>query len=298
MALDPELVDAHLALGRVAAAQRRTRDAEAAFRAALRLDPECGLAHRQLACLRMNGAGNGRLAPSGAALGAAAAGFGTSLRTDPRAAQGRAGLELVVVEVAMRTSGILCFAALVGLTFAVEPASPCAASWTTTALLLFGVGFVVRFVRRLSPAVRTQLVRGLRRPWPGLQVAAFALAAVLLGLGAAAVPPVGVVAFTGALAVTLVAYGAMLRGHGGCGEPDPPEARALRPDRSWPLIWSRLAGIGPSSGTWAGEQRAIRCCRRYAGADPLCRGAGSQHRRGGCGRNREPPRRAALRTAA
>ena len=51
MALDPELVDAHLALGRVAAAQRRTRDAEAAFRAALRLDPECGLAHRQLASL-------------------------------------------------------------------------------------------------------------------------------------------------------------------------------------------------------------------------------------------------------
>ena len=209
VALDPELVDAHLALGRVAAAQRRTRDAEAAFRAALRLDPECGLAHRQLARLRMNGWADGRVAPSGAALGAAAAGFGTSLRTDPTAAQGRAGLELVAVGVAMRTSGILCFAALVGLTFAVEPASPRAASGATTALLLFGLGFVVRFLRRLSPAVRRQLVRGRLLPWPRLQVAAFTLAAVLLGLGAA-VPPVGVIAFTGALTVTLVAYGATL----------------------------------------------------------------------------------------
>jgi tetratricopeptide (TPR) repeat protein len=180
VALDPHLVDAHLAVGSVALAQRRRDDADAAFRAALRLDPESADAHHELARLQLSGP----MDATGGQLGAAASGFATSLRADPMAGQGRSGFERVVTEVVARSNLFVLLAGVWGVVFGIDPDAPRAASSVPLALLVVPVLFVRQFLRRTSPAVRTQLRRGLRRPWPGLPVAAFGLAAVLLALGA------------------------------------------------------------------------------------------------------------------
>ncbi|MGY1710935.1 tetratricopeptide repeat protein [Geodermatophilus sp. SYSU D00758] len=209
VALDPQLVEAHLAVGDVAVEQRRRGDAAAAFRAALRLDPQCAAAHHALATLRVSGPHPA----SGALLAAAASGYATALRADPTAPQSRSSLDLVVADAVARTCVLVVLAAVWGVAFGMDPDAPRAASWVPLVLLVVPVAFVRQFVVRLTPAVRAVLVSRLRRPWPGLALAGFAVAAALLALGAA-VPALDAVAASGALLVAVavrVGLGAHVR---------------------------------------------------------------------------------------
>jgi tetratricopeptide (TPR) repeat protein len=199
IALAPHLVEAHLAVGVVAAAQGYRDEAEHAFRVALRLDPSCSAAHNELARLQLRGRYSGA-----ASLAAAATGFARAVRADPTAQVSRRNLDLVVFLFVRRISWLVFIAGWIGNGLGSGTDVPRAALWLPLALLAIPAAFAVGFVVRLPQSLRAYLLGSLRRPVPGLPVAGLVGAAVLLGVGAAVpVADVDKIAFTGALLLAL-----------------------------------------------------------------------------------------------
>jgi tetratricopeptide (TPR) repeat protein len=199
VALDPHLVDAHLAVGSVALAQQRRGDAEAAFRAALRLDPDCAEAHHGLASLQVSGPNAGNVMQQAAA----ASGYATALRADPTAQQSRRAIDLVVFDVVRRTWYLVLLTGIMGMAIGGEANGWGPGVWLPVASMAVPFWLAFLFLRRLHPAVRAQLRGGLRRPGPRAAVTALGVAVVLVLVGAA-VPGVQTLA---SLGITLVAIG-------------------------------------------------------------------------------------------
>lgn len=208
VSMAPHLVEAHIAVGGVAAAQRRLGDAEAAFRHALAMDPQNSVAHNELARLhlrRRRGLGPGQLA-------AAASGFRDAVRVDPTQEVARRNLDLVVFAAIQRVAWFLLIAAWIGRALADGTDVPRGALWIPPALVLLPLAFATAFVVRLDPALRRYLVRRLRGPAVGLPVVTVAVVTCLMVLGAA-LPATTTRAFDGgAVLAVLLRLGLFIHG--------------------------------------------------------------------------------------
>jgi tetratricopeptide (TPR) repeat protein len=176
--LAPDEAQVQLIYGSVAANQGRRTEAERAYRAALVLDPQSSGAHHLLAALRLNR----QSGPAG--LARVATGFATALSADPKAQVSRRSLELTLRVFVGRAAYGLFLVAYVSQLFAGQ-----SAPWARTIpvlLLCLPTMFVLRFLHRLSPQLRSFLHQLLRRGSTavaaGLEVLALAL--VLAGVPA------------------------------------------------------------------------------------------------------------------
>jgi Flp pilus assembly protein TadD len=160
LTLAPDEPQVQLIYGTVAASGGRRVEAERAYRTALALDPQNSGAHHLLAALRLRR----RSGPVG--LAEAATGFATALSADPTAHLSRRSLELTLrVFLGRATYGLFVTAYLSQL-FAVG-----STPWsrlTPILLLALPLLFVVGFLRRLPPQVRSFLGRMLLRGTTGL----------------------------------------------------------------------------------------------------------------------------------
>lgn len=190
VALGPDLVEAHLALGAVHAVDRRQPEAAGAFRTALRLDPQCVPARTELARLELAGPHP----PSGAGLASAASGFAGALRADPTARAGRHNLDLVLFVLVERVFVFVLFAGILGTALALDTDVPRVGLFVPLAVLAVLLPFAGQFLVRLSASLRVHVVRSLRQPMPGLPLACLAVGAVLVVVGAA-VPELAPAAF-------------------------------------------------------------------------------------------------------
>jgi len=153
--LAPEQPQVHLIHGAVAAGQGRRAVAEASYRTALSLDPQNSSAHHLLAALHLRR----RTGPSG--LAGVASGFATALSADPSAHASRHSLELTLRIFLGRATYFLFVAAYLSLLFSGRSALDARA--IPLFLLIPPALFVVAFVRRLKPPLRSFLRQLLRR---------------------------------------------------------------------------------------------------------------------------------------
>jgi tetratricopeptide (TPR) repeat protein len=156
VALAPHEAAPHIVLGLAARACKRYEDAEAAFRAALAIDPQNSAAHNELARLRLR-----RTKLAGAtALAEAAGGFTDAVRANPRADVSRRNLDLVVRVFLARVSYLIFLDAyLAGRGLA--GSGSMAARLAPVILLAVPAQFAWRFVRRLTPDLRRHVHRVL-----------------------------------------------------------------------------------------------------------------------------------------
>ena len=178
--LNPHAVDAYLAVGAVALADRRPRDAQQAIAHALAIDPTSAAAHNELARTHLHR----RRFVGGAMLGRAAAGFGTALRSDPNEQVSRRNLDVVLHVFLGRLAYYVFIVAFIGSRIAAGTNVQHAALYLPTAALALPAFFVTRFLARLSPQLRQYLWRSFRAPLRGLAGAALAAACLLLPVGA------------------------------------------------------------------------------------------------------------------
>ena len=177
--LAPHEAEAHRMVGVVATADARSGDAIAAFTRALALRPDDSATHNELGRLALRLSLMGRGAPFGISdgLAEAAKGFATALGTNPRAAESRRNLDLVLAVALGRVAQLVllvCWIAMLahGLSDSV---------WARAVPLLgllFPAVVALRFTSRLTPPLRALVVEFGRRG---------ANAAVVLGDGTAAV---------------------------------------------------------------------------------------------------------------
>jgi tetratricopeptide (TPR) repeat protein len=199
--LAPHEVDAHMVVGSVAAAQGRAAEAEAAYRNALALDPQCSAAHNELARLKLRK--TGFLRPS--SLAEAATGFATAVRADPRSSTSRRNLESVLRTFVARVAYLIFLDAW----FVARPTS----SADRRGVLILAVvalaipaAFAARFVSSATPTVRRHLLAIVLRDSRITPTVICELLAITALVAAAAAP-------TGAQATcALVAAGLSLLG--------------------------------------------------------------------------------------
>jgi hypothetical protein len=162
--------------GSVAAKDDETKLAETFYRKALAIDPQDDAAHAGLARLHLDR----QLRP--ASLAAAASGFATAVRADPRAKHNRDALDAVLRVFLARTSYFLLLVAYVVERFdAID--SVLTRRVLPLVLLAIPTVFAAFFVVRLSPAVRRHLLRTLREPLVAVATAADIAAASSLVAG-------------------------------------------------------------------------------------------------------------------
>jgi Flp pilus assembly protein TadD len=196
VALAPHESDAHLAHGIAAAANGKRKEAEAAFRRALTIDPQNSDAHNELARLKLR---KSRLAPS--RLADAAGGFQTAVQADPHGTVSRHNLELTLRTFLSRVSYLIFIVAWICWR-SVTPAVPASPGTPATpppvgnghisllivALLCAPAIYGWRFVRRLNPDLRQHLRYTITHGRIAT-VAAVQLFAILLLLYTAAASP-------------------------------------------------------------------------------------------------------------
>jgi tetratricopeptide (TPR) repeat protein len=181
LALAPDEAQVQLIYGSVAANQGRRTEAERAYRAALVLDPQSSGAHHLLAALRLRR----RTGPAG--LARAARGFATALTADPKAQVSRRSLELTLRVFAGRAAYCLFVVAYVSQLFAGR-----SAPWARAIpvlLLSLPVLFVLRFLHRLTPQLRSFLQQLLRRGSTAVAAGLEVLSVVLILSGVPAPQP-------------------------------------------------------------------------------------------------------------
>ncbi len=174
-ALAPVAAESYLAVGRVAAADGRAKDAELAFRQALSIEPDNSAVHNELGRLRLKSR-----TPSG--LAAAAGGFATAVRTDPKAGHGRRNLDLVMHVFLARTAYLIFIAAYIASRMA-DADTTSGARIIPALLLLAPAAYAARFMSRLDPPVRRYVRTFLRRPYIAVAVTCDVLAAAALIAG-------------------------------------------------------------------------------------------------------------------
>ncbi len=156
--LEPET---HLAVGVSEAAKGRRGPARAAFRKALEIDPQNVDAHNRLASLDVRRGVLGLVGPGGLARAATRLAWG--VQTDPKRADVRRNLDLVVDVFLIRTSFLLFGIAFLTLNvFATS--SSAAARVLPLALLLVPGLFAARFLGRLTPDLRRYFRRSAVHP--------------------------------------------------------------------------------------------------------------------------------------
>lgn len=172
--LAPDSAETHYAAGRAAAASGRADEAREAYKRSLAINPDYSPAHNGLARLDLQGS---KVFKS-AAMAKAATGFGTALRSDPRAAVSRRNLDIVLIAFLRRTAYFVFIAGLLG---AETGSSNTSLFWRAVpaVVLLIPALIAVVFVIRLPRALRSYL-RDAVLHRPQLR------AAVLLELAAAA----------------------------------------------------------------------------------------------------------------
>jgi tetratricopeptide (TPR) repeat protein len=154
VALAPNEAEAHITAGVVAAAAKNRAEAEASFRHALSIDPQNGVAHSELARMRMGGKHH----TNAAGLAEAAAGYATSVRVDPRGAQARRNLELVLRVFLAKASYFIFIDAFLIARIGAGSGQPIA-RMLPVALLAIPAGYAWRFTARLSAELREYLLR-------------------------------------------------------------------------------------------------------------------------------------------
>jgi tetratricopeptide (TPR) repeat protein len=180
VALGPDRAEAHITAGVVAATAGDRAAAETAFRRALAIDPQSGVAHSELARLRMGG---GRRAnPTG--LAEAATGFARSIAVDPHTASARRNLELVLRVFLAKMSYFIFIDAYLVARIGSSSGQPLA-RLLPIALFAIPAGYAWRFLARLSGNLREYLLRlPLQDGKIGLAVALEVLAVACLLAGA------------------------------------------------------------------------------------------------------------------
>lgn len=219
VALAPHEAQSHIVLGMAARASKRHEEAEAAFRAALAIDPEHSVAHNELARLHLRKTRLG----GATALADAAGGFTNAVRANPRADVSRRNLDLVIRVFLGRVSYLIFLDAYLAGN-GLSGSSDVAARLVPILLLAVPARFAWRFVRRLTPELRRHvrgvlLSRALRIP-AVLQAAAVALLvfAVVAPLGARSIAA-GAAAVAALLARLYLLVYARRRSHAGRGLP-------------------------------------------------------------------------------
>jgi Flp pilus assembly protein TadD len=194
--LAPHEAESHLALGAVARARKRYKEAESAFRTALAIDPQHSAAHNELARLHLR---KNRFAGA-ASLADAAGGFTNAVRANPGADASRRNLDLVIRVFLCRVAYLIFLDAyLAG--YALSGSAAVSVRLLPIVLLAVPARFAWHFVRRLSPDLqrhlrRLLLGRVLRIP-AGLEAVAVALLLV-----AVVAPPQARTAAAGLAAAT------------------------------------------------------------------------------------------------
>ena len=202
LALAPDEPQVQLIYGTVAASQGQRAIAERAYRAALQLDPQNSGAHHLLAALQLRR----RTGPVG--LAEAATGFATALTADPTAQVSRHSLELTLRVFLARAAYGLFATAYLSLVFAIR-----SAPWSRAIpllLLTLPALFVIAFVRRLSPQLRSflrqLLSRGSTAVAIGLELFGAGLMSVGVIAGQSVRPGLAVAAATSCLLARLVLF--------------------------------------------------------------------------------------------
>jgi Tfp pilus assembly protein PilF len=199
LALAPHDADSFLTVGMVAAARGRIEFARQSFLQALAVEPDSSAAHNELARLQLKHRRFGN--PVG--LAEAAGGFASALQVDPRAEVSRRNLDLVLYLFLLRTSYAIFVVAWVATRIRSATNAPLPRA-IPALLLLVPVFFAGRFLRGLSPSLRSYLGRLLRDWYIAVAVAFDALAALGLVLGAA-LPDLSYPAFAVAAVLGLLA---------------------------------------------------------------------------------------------
>jgi tetratricopeptide (TPR) repeat protein len=197
LALAPDEPQVQLIHGSVAAARGRPAEAERAYRLALALDPQSSGGHHLLAALRLRSRGGS------AVLADAATGFATALTVDPTAQASRYSLELTLRTFLARTAYGLFVVAYLSQIFALG-----SAPWARViplVLLTLPVMFVVGFVRRLSPPLRSFLRQVASHGGSAVAVGLEGLCVALLLVGVPAPEPVRPYLAIAAAAIALIA---------------------------------------------------------------------------------------------
>jgi tetratricopeptide (TPR) repeat protein len=178
LALAPDEPQVQLIYGTVAASRGERAVAERAYRAALQLDPQSSGAHHLLATLHLRR----RTGPVG--LAEAATGFATALAADPTAQVSRRSLELTLRLFLGRAGYGLFVTAYLSLLFAAV-----SAPWSRAIpvlLVALPILFVIAFLRRLSPQLRTFLRQLLRHGPTAAAVGLEGLCILLMSAGVVA----------------------------------------------------------------------------------------------------------------
>jgi cytochrome c-type biogenesis protein CcmH/NrfG len=171
--LAPLEPDTWTTLGAVALTRGDRKGAEEAYHRALALDPENTNAHDGLARLALK---KGRLAnPQG--LAAAASGFATSVRVDPRATTSRAALEIVLRAFLARFAYFVFLDAYLVLRATSSSSNIVVRALPLVVLAVPGV-FAAKFLVSSTSVVRARLWQVLRHGWVSV-AAALELIAVL-----------------------------------------------------------------------------------------------------------------------
>jgi len=232
VSLAPHDPASHIAVGSVAAADRRTEDATAAFNRALAIEPDSTVAHNELARLALVG----RRFGNANGLAKAAAGFARAVRADPRAGVSRSNLDLVLHLFLTRAATGIFIVAWIAMQ--VRRSSDSGLGRILPVLLLvFPVVFAARFVSGLAPPLRGFLVRLLRDPYIGGAVVCAGVAATGLVVGAA-LQQASSVAFVSAAGFALAARLILLRQTRRKFQP-PPDPKPYR--ISTQLLWLVVA---------------------------------------------------------
>jgi len=151
--LAPNEAETNMVVGAVAAAERRRDDAEAAFRRVLAIDPQNAAAHNELARLKMP---KGVFAsPSG--LAAAATGFATAVRANPRGAVSRLNLELVLRSFLSRVAYLIFLDAFL-VSRLTTAGSAGAARFLAVIALAIPALFAGRFLLNVTIPIRQRLL--------------------------------------------------------------------------------------------------------------------------------------------
>lgn len=182
--LGPESPGAHLAVAGVEAAAKNQNGARAAYEKVLSLDPQNAVAHNELARLNLQRAPG---IANASVLARAATGFAAALQADPTATRSRRNLDLVVRVFLARAAYLLFLASYVD--YIGFGRSGSVVSRLVPLLILFvPTVFVLRFVGRLTPALRSHVRRSLIRPWPRLVAAVLEVSATLAIVAGVATP--------------------------------------------------------------------------------------------------------------